>query len=74
MAAPIGGRYGPPSDDGDGGRVVTPEHERPKPWAPPGGDLRSGRVELLARWRSVRQLAVANVGQGQVLEVPAQDG
>jgi len=43
--------------------VVAPEHERLEPGLPPGGDLRAGGVELLARRRAVRELAVAEVGQ-----------
>jgi hypothetical protein len=49
--------------------VVAAEHERDQPGAPPGGDLFTRRVELLARRGAVGQLAVADVGQRQVFEV-----
>jgi hypothetical protein len=49
--------------------VITAEHERDEAGAPPGGDLLAGGVELFPRGGAVRQLAVADVGQGEILEV-----
>jgi len=49
--------------------VVATEHERDEPRAPPRGDLFTRRVELLTRRGAVGQLAVADVGQGEVFEV-----
>ena len=57
-------------DDGHGGGVVAAEHEGEQARPPPGGDLRASRVELLARRRAVGQLAIAEVGERQVLQVP----
>ena len=56
-------------DDGDGGRVVAAEHEGDQSRPPPALDLGAGGVELLARRSAVGQLAVAQVGEGQVLQV-----
>jgi hypothetical protein len=49
--------------------VIAAEHERDQPGPPPRGDLFTRRVELLSRRGPVGQLAVADVGQRQVLEV-----
>jgi hypothetical protein len=50
--------------------VVAAEHVRDEPRAPPRGDLFTRRVELLARRGAVGQLAVADVSEREVFEVP----
>jgi hypothetical protein len=50
--------------------VVAAEHERDEPGAPPRGNLVTRCVELLARRGPVRELAVADVGQREVFEIP----
>jgi hypothetical protein len=52
--------------------VIAAEHERDEPGTPPRGDLLARGVELLARGRAVRQLAVADVGDRQVFEIALQ--
>jgi hypothetical protein len=49
--------------------VVAAQHERDEPGSPPALDLLAGGVELLARRGAVGQLAVADVGQGEVFEI-----
>jgi hypothetical protein len=49
--------------------VVAAEHVRDEPRAPPRGDLVTRRVELLARRGAVGELAVPDVGQGEVFQV-----
>jgi len=49
--------------------VVAAEHEGDQARAPPLGDLLAGGVELLAGRGAVGELTVAQVGQGEVLEV-----
>jgi len=49
--------------------VIAAEHERDQPGPPPLGDLLTRRVELLAGRGAVGELAVADVGQGQVFQV-----
>jgi hypothetical protein len=54
--------------------VVATQHEGDEARPPPGCDLLARRVELLARRDVRRQLAVADVGQGEVLEVALDPG
>ena len=61
-------------DDGYRRRVVAAEHERQESRAPPAVDLRAGGVELLAGRRAVGQLAVPEVGEGQILQVEPERG
>jgi len=49
--------------------VIAAEHERDEAGAPPCGDLFTRCVELLARRGAVGQLAVTDVGQGEVFEI-----
>ena len=55
-------------------RVVAAEHEGNEPRPPPRRDLGAGRVELLAGRRAVGQLAVADVRERQILQVPPERG
>jgi hypothetical protein len=54
--------------------VVPAQHEREQSRPPPRGDLVAGRVEL-APWKgAVRQLAVADVRQAEVFQIPLERG
>ena len=59
-------------DHREGGGVVAAQHDRPQAGPPEAPDLFPGPSELLAG-RAVAQLAVAQIGDGQVFEVPPEE-
>jgi hypothetical protein len=54
--------------------VVTAQHEGQESRPPPGGDLRSGGIELLAWGDAVGQLAVPDVSEPEVFQIALEGG